>query len=290
MKIRSTFILCCIILSFSIPTSIMAEPEVLAQAAPVWNVGDTWRFRVGKDLDRTVTQGAGMLQISMRLDRVENTMTYVVTGTGEAEGGPCYVLSVSGNQKLTGDYSVGQIQGETSAGTLVQQSTIQGKEYRRTEDLAFVRAELRSTGTIQLAGALGGFPVPFESHSVTTTDKPAQLLKFPLVEGDKWLVSSSLNTASSGTSSDSIITTFNYECSVLGKKTITLENGETHSCIAISQNGTQTTQSQNSGINIDNISGTLYYSPAAGNRVRDEAEGEELLGHIKGEEGSGENT
>ncbi len=228
MKIRSTFILCCIILFLLIPTSIMAEQEVLAQNAPVWNVGDTWRFRVGKDLDRTVTQGAGMLQISMRLDKVENTMTYVVTGTGEAEGGLCYVLSVSGNQKLTGDYSVGQVQGETSAGTLVQQSTIQGKEYRRTEDLAFVRAELRSTGTIRLAGALGGFPVPFESHSVTTTDKPAQLLKFPLVDGDKWLVSSSLSTASSGTSSDSIITTFNYECSVLGKKTITLENGETH--------------------------------------------------------------
>lgn len=258
-----------------------ADPAVLAESAPKWEVGDSWRYWTEKDLDRTITQGAGMLEISMNLEKVENTMTYTVTGTAEAEGEECYVLKVRGTQKITGNYSTMSFEAESAGGTLVQQAEIEGTDYRRLEDLAFVRAELRSRGTIQLGGGLAGMPTPFEWHAIMIANPPAQLLRFPMVEGEKWRVNTSLSTNSSGSTSGSSITTFNYECEALGLRTVTLQNGESYECIAISQKGSQTTQSQDAGINIDDVDGILFFAPSIGNRVKDEAEGEELVEYTR---------
>jgi hypothetical protein len=288
MKIRKMLCLWVLWTLASSPHPAFAEPKVLAESVPKWNVGDSWSFRVDKNLDRTVTQGAGILQISMTLNKVENTMNYTVTGIADAEGEQCYVVKLTGTNKVKGIYSTAQITGESAGGTLVQQANIEGMECRRVSDLAFVRAELRSKGTIQLGGALGGMPTPYETHEITVANPPAQLLRFPLIEGDKWRVSSVLSTSASGTSSDSVVTTFNYDCEVRGLQTVALENGDSYECIAISQKGTQTIQSQNSGINIEDVDGVLFFAPEIGNRVRDDAEGEELLNYMKGESPSEE--
>lgn len=265
------------------PHAALAESKVLAESVPKWDVGDSWSFRVNKDLDRTVTQGAGVVQITMTLKKVENTMTYTVTGIADAEGERCYVVSLKGSNKIKGIYSTSQATGESASGPLVQQAEVEGMECRRVSDLAFVRAEIRSKGTVQLGGALGGMPTPYETHEITVANPPARILRFPLIEGDKWRVNSALSTTASGTSSDSVVTTFNYECEVLGSQTVTLKNGDSYECIAISQKGTQTIQSQNSGINIENVDGILFFAPEVGNRIRDDAEGEELVSYKKGE-------
>jgi hypothetical protein len=272
---RSLFVLLLYALCLT-PHAVTAEPNVLIESVPKWNVGDSWTYRVEKSLDRTVTQGAGMLQVSMTLQKVENTMTYTVTGIADAEGEKCYVVRLTGSNKITGIYSSSGIMEGAASGALVQQAEIEGMECRRLSDLAFVRAEFRSKGTIQLDGPLGGIPTPYETHEITVANPPARLLKFPLVEGDKWRVSSALSTTASGTASESVVTTFNYECEVLGLQTTTLGNGDSYECIAISQKGTQTITSQNSGINIEDVNGILFFAPAVGNRVRDSAEGEEL--------------
>ena len=283
MRIQNLLCLWMLCALASMPRAVIAEPNVLAESVPKWNVGDSWSYRVEKKLDRTVTQGAGMLQISLTLQKVENTMTYTVTGTADAEGEKCYVVRLTGANKIKGIYSTSEIMGGTAGGTLVQQAEIEGMECRRISDLAFVRAELRSKGTVQLGGALGGIPTPYETHEITVANPPAQLLKFPLIEGDKWRISSALSTTASGTSSDSVVTTFNYECEVLGLQTITLENGNSYESVGISQKGTQTIQSQNSGINIEDVNGILFFAPEIGNRVKDNAEGEEMLSYIMGE-------
>lgn len=279
---RSRVLLCVLCVLFSLSGTVAAEPAVLVEKVPEWNVGDSWRFRVEKKLDRTVTQGVGMLQITMRLQKVESTMTFTVTGISDAEGEKCYTVSVSGSNRITGSYSAAQFQGETSGGELVQQAEVDGTEYRRMSDLAFVRADLRSRGSIQLSGMLGGLATPYESNEITIASPPAQLLKFPIVEGGKWRVSSTLTTTASGTAPGSAITTFNYDCEVLGLKTTTLKGGESYECVAISQRGTQTIQLQGSGINIEDVDGIMFFAPSIGNRVRDEAEGEELLEYVEG--------
>jgi len=288
MRIRIMAALCVLSAIFSAPASAEHKPGTLVESAPKWNIGDTWQFRIEKDLDRTVTQGAGLLEISMRLENVSSTMSYTVEGIIDAEGERCYLLRIAGSQTITGTYSAMQLQGEAMGGSLVQKSRVEGSECRRTSDLAFVRAELRSTGAVELGGSLGGLPTPFQSHSITIANPPARVLRFPLVEGEKWRVSTTLSTTSSGSSTDSIVTTFNYNCEVLGLQTVSLKNGDTYECVAISQQGTQTTQSQGSGINIDDINGTLFFAPALGNRVKDEAEGEELLQYTAGEKIGGE--
>lgn len=288
MRILTIATICILSALFSSPAAAEVEPAILVESAPEWNVGDTWQFRIEKDLDRTVTQGAGLLEITMHLNKVVSTLSYTVEGITDAEGERCYMVRVAGSQTITGTYSATQLQGEKDGGPLTQKSTIEGTECRRTSDLAFVRAELRSTGSVELGGGLGGLPAPFQSHSITIANPPVQVLRFPLVEGEKWRVSTSLRTTASGSSTDSIVTTFNYICEVLGRRTITLENGETYECIAISQRGTQTTHSQNSGINIDNVNGSLFFAPSIGNRVKDEAEGEELLQYTAGNETTAE--
>jgi len=175
---------------------------------------------------------------------------------------------------LAGIYGTTPTEGGAAGGTLVQRSTFEGTEYRRTNDLAFVKLVMRSKGTIEIKGPLAGVPTPFESDSITIANPPVSLFRFPMVEGDRWRVSSALTTV---TSSDSIVTTFNYDCRVIGAQSVRLANGTTYECVAISQKGTQTVQSQHSGINIDDITGTLFFAPTVGNRVLDEAEGEELL-------------
>ena len=277
MRILTIASLCILSALFPIAVSAQAEPTTLLESAPEWNVGDTWQYTLEKDLDRTVTQGAGLLQITMRLAKVVSKMTYTVEGVTDTESEPCYLLGVTGSQTITGTYSAMQLQGEAIAGSLTQKSIVEGIECRRTSDLAFVRAELSSTGDIELGGSLGGLPTPFSSQSITIANPPVQILRFPLVEGEKWRVSNTLSTSASGSSTDSIVLTFNYNCEVLGRRTLTLDNGDTYECIAISQQGTQTTQSQNSGVSIENIDGTLFFAPSIGNRIRDEAEGEELM-------------
>ncbi len=282
MRSRIVTLFAILCAAVSLPSPIAAEPTVLVESVPRWNVGDSWRFRVEKKLDRTVTQGAGILHITMRVQKVESTMTYTVTGTTMVEGDDCYVVSVRGVNKITGAYNVTQIQGDASRGEFVQKAEIEGTECRRVGDLAFVKADLKSRGSIQLSGMLGGIATPYESRETTIADPPARLLKFPLVEGDKWRVASTLTTNSSGTSSGSAVTTFNYDCEVLGRRTTTLENGESYESVAISQKGTQTIQLQDSGINIEDIDGVLFFAPSIGNRVRDDAEGELLLEFIEG--------
>jgi hypothetical protein len=263
-------------------TFALAEPVVLLETAPQWKTGDTWKFEIDKELDRTVTQGAGMLQITMKLDKVTGTMTYTVTGTAEVAGEECYSVNMAGEQRITGSYNTMQAEGESSGGAIVQSAAIVGTEYRRVRDLAFVKADLRSEGTIQLGGDLGGVPTPFVSNSITTANPPVQILRYPIIEGESWTVSSTLNTSATGTSPDSIITTFNYRCTVIGTEEVKLDNGETYQCIVISQEGTQTTQSQNSGINIDTIDGPLFFSPQVANRIKDDAEGERLIEYVPG--------
>ena len=85
MKAFMTVIFCVAALGL-LPATATSEPVVLAERVPKWNVGDTWTFRTEKDLDRTVTQGTGLFEVSMKLNRVENTMTYAVAGTANAEG------------------------------------------------------------------------------------------------------------------------------------------------------------------------------------------------------------
>jgi hypothetical protein len=237
---------------------------------------------VEKQLDRTVTQDAGILKITMRAQKVENTMTYTVTGTTRVQGDECYVVRVRGVNKITGSYNVLQAQGDSSRGDFIQKANVEGTECRRVADLAFIKADLRSTGSIQLTGMLGGIAVPYESHEITIANPPAKLLKFPLVEGDKWRVASTLTTSSSGTSSGSAITTFNYECEVLGRRDATLEDGSSYDSVAIAQKGTQTIQLEDAGIHIEDIDGVLFFAPSIGARVRDDAEGEQLLEFIEG--------
>ncbi len=290
LPLRMIVLLClCFLRALSTtPASAQDERTVLVEEVPTWSVGDTWEFRIEKDLDRTVTQGVGLLAISMRLTKLVSSMTYVVDRITDAEGERCYLLRVSGAQSIEGTYSAAMLQGETMRGSLVQESTIEGVECRRTSDLAFVRAELQSSGTVSLAGSLGGLPAPFQSHSITISNPPAEVLRFPLIEGDKWRVAATLSTTASGSTSDSIVTTFNYGCEVLGLQTITLENGDVYESVAIAQRGTQTTQSQGSGINIDDVNGTLFFAPLIGSRVRDEAESEELVRYTAGEKNNDE--
>jgi len=259
------------------PARAVGEPAVVAEAVPTWNVGDRWKFRTEKDLDRTVTQRLGSFEITMTLNNVKNTTSYTVAGRETVEGEDCYAVTVAGNQELAGIYGTTPAETGAAAGSLVQKSTFEGTEYRRTNDLAFVKLVMRSKGTIEIKGPLAGAPTPFESDSITIANPPVSLFRFPMVEGDRWRVSSALTTVTSGASSDSIVTTFNYDCRVIGAQSVRLANGTTHECVAISQKGTQTVQSQHSGINIDGITGTLFFAPTVGNRVLDEAEGEELL-------------
>ncbi|UCD56312.1 MAG: hypothetical protein JSV16_10790 [Candidatus Hydrogenedentota bacterium] len=264
------------------PTPAAAEEIVLAETAPTWNTGDNWKFRTEKDLDRTVIQNLGLLEITMRLDKVTSTTSYTVAGTETLEGEECYVLRFTGDQRIIGEYNTKPAEGETAGGDLVETATFEGSEYRRTSDLAFVKAIIRSKGVIEIGGLLGGSPTPFESNSITNANPPIRQFQFPMIKGDSWHISSALTTSTSGTSSDSVVTTFSYDCRVIGRRTIRLDNGETYECVAISQEGTQTTQSQNSGINIDDIRGALFFAPAVGNKVRDEAEGQELLEYAPG--------
>ena len=279
-RVLSIFFVLCIL--FCLSGAATAEPAVLVEKVPEWNIGDTWRFRAEKKLDRTVTQDAGILKITMRIEKIESEMTYAVTGTARVQGDECYVVSVRGASKITGSYNVMQVQGDFSRGEFVQNSEVEGTECRRVGDLAFVKADLRSLGSIRLSGMLGGIATPYESREITIADPPARLLKFPLVEGDKWRVASTLTTSSSGTSAGSAITTFNYECEVLGRRSTTLESGESYDSVAISQKGTQTIQLQDSGVNIEDVDGVLFFAPSIGNRVRDDAEGEQLLEFIAG--------
>ena len=279
-RILSMFLTVCALLSLS--GVVTAEPAVLVEKVPEWNIGDSWRFRVEKKLDRTVTQDAGILKIVMRVEKVESEITYVVTGTTRAEGDECYVVSVRGANTITGSYNVMQVQGDSSRGEFIQNSKVEGTECRRTADLAFVKADLRSQGSITLSGMLGGIATPYESREITIADPPARLLKFPLVEGDKWRVASTLTTSSSGTSTGSATTTFNYECEVLGRRSTALDNGKSYDTVAISQKGTQTIQLQGSGVNIEDVDGILFFAPSIGSRVRDDSEGEQLLEFIGG--------
>ena len=277
----AAFLIVAAFLSAPVPTG--GEPEVLAETVPTWNIGDRWEFLTEKTLDRTVIQRLGLFEITMTLEKVRNTTSYVVSGTESMDGEECYAVNVSGNQEIVGIYSTAPTQGGAAGGNLVQTSTFEGTEYRRITDLAFVKAVLRSRGTIEIKGALADIPVPFESDSITVASPPVSLFRFPLVKGDSWRVSSAMTTVASGASSDSIVTTLNYDCKVIGPQTVTVSGGKTYECVAISQKGTQTVQSQSSGINIDDIKGTLLFSPTVGNRVRDEAEGEELLAYTPAE-------
>jgi hypothetical protein len=267
-----------------------AEPAVLISDAPAWNIGDTWRFHTQNGLDRTLIQGSGLSQVGLRPAKVEATLTYTVEDLSLTDGERCYILDVAGTQEITGSYSAIRLQDESSGGTFTQRTNIRGKEYRRIDDLAFVRAEMHSQGTIRFAGSLAGAPAPFESRTITTADPPAKFIKFPLVEGEKWRVSVHVDTDVSGTTTDSMRTTYSYECETLGLRTISLDNGDEYECIAISQKGTQTIRSKGSGPNVDNVGGTLFFSPAMGNIVRDEAEGKELTAFMPGAVAAVENS
>jgi hypothetical protein len=290
MRVLSTSVLFLVLILLLVPAASGAEPTVLVDRVPQWNIGDSWKYQIDKKLERTVTQGTGAIQITMKLDKVRSTLTYVVTGTATVDGEECYMSRVTGEQTILGTYNTMQLQGEMGSGSITQTASVAGTEYRRVSDLAFVKVEMRSEGTIQLGGSLGGMPSPFQSTAVTVATPPVQVLRFPLVEGDTWTVSSTLTTTASGTSSDSIITSFNYTCTVLGAQAIELKNGETHDCVAISQEGTQTVQSQNAGISIEDIKGALYFAPYVGNRVKDNAEGEELLKFVSGKQSGASQT
>jgi hypothetical protein len=259
------------------PLPASAETETVVEMAPKWNVGDTWKYHSEKVLDRTVTQGAGVVQVTMTLRKAENNTCYTVSGTGKMEDEDCYIVRVGGDQKIAGTYNTAPIEGESVSGNLVQTSTFEGIEYRRVSDLAFVRAELRSKGTIEIGGELGASPMPFDATSITVASPPVKQFQFPLVKGDSWHVASVLTTTTSGTSPDSVVTTFNYDCRVLEGQKVALENGKTYECAAISQAGTQTTQSHNAGIDIEPVNGILFFAPSIRNRVKDEAEGEILV-------------
>ncbi|MBI4832155.1 MAG: hypothetical protein HY801_11530, partial [Candidatus Lindowbacteria bacterium] len=122
------FALAFALCSFPVP----AEAETATvEMVPKWNVGDTWKYHSEKALDRTVTQGAGLLQITMTLKKAENNTSYTVADTQNVGGEDCYVVRVSGDQKITGTYNTMPIQGEAAAGDLAQTSTFEGSEYRR---------------------------------------------------------------------------------------------------------------------------------------------------------------
>ncbi|MBI5115371.1 hypothetical protein HZA56_02755 [Candidatus Poribacteria bacterium] len=265
------------------PVPASAEMEAVVETVPKWNAGDTWKYHSEKSLDRTVTQGAGVVQVTMTLKKAENNTSYTVTGTGKMEDEDCYIVRVSGDQKITGTYNTAPIEGESIAGNLAQTSTFEGIEYRRVSDLAFVRAEIRSKGMIEIAGELGASPMPFDTTSITIASPPVKQFQFPLVKGDTWHVASVLTTTTSGAAPDSVVTTFNYDCKVLEPRKVTLDNGKTFECVAVSQAGAQTTQSHNSGINIESVNGILFYAPSVRNRVKDEAEGEILAEYATAE-------
>lgn len=272
------------VLTILLPPAFGAEvspKEVLAPAAPRWNVGDTWKYATNKPLDRNVTQNLGMFQIGMRLERVETTTTHTVTGTEAVDGEECYSIKIEGNQKITGSYSTtptqGDAQDEGMSGSLLQTSTFEGFEYRRVSDLAFVKTLVKASGTIEIGGILQGFPVPFQSDSLTVAKPPVKQFTFPLVKGGTWHISSTVTTTTSGTSSDTVVITYNYDSTVLGTDKVTTDDGKTYEAVAIQQEGNQVTQSQNSGISIEPISGKLYFAPSVGNTVLDEAEDQKLL-------------
>ena len=255
-----------------------AESAILVAAAPKWNVGDTWKFRTEKNMGRTVTQNVGIVQVTMTLNMVETETSYYVTGADTVEGEKCYVLGVSGSQKIHGTYSSKQVEGELLGGIVTQTSTFRGSEYRRASDLAFVKSTLHATGTIEIGGGLAGVPTPFESESVTLAKPPVRQLQFPLTTRATWPTASTVTITTSGTTSDTVTINYNYESKVLGPSIVTAgDDGKRYDSIAISQSGTQTTQSQNAGVSLEEIKGTLFYSPIVGNLVADEAEGEKLL-------------
>jgi hypothetical protein len=256
------------------------EKEVLVSSVPKWNIGDTWKYHTNKQLDRMVTQNLGMMQMTMRLNKVETTSSYVVTGAEAIDGEECYTVKINGEQKITGNYNTTPVQGEAMGGELSQNSTFEGFEYRRVSDLAFVKTLVKAKGAIEIGGILQGIPVPFETDSITTSNPPIKQFSFPLVKDDAWHVSSVVTTTTSGASTDTVTITYSYECRVKGKGTVTTANGRQYEAVVIQQNGTQTTQSQNSGVSIDSIDGKLYFAPSVGNTVLDEAEGQELLEYI----------
>lgn len=260
----------------SVAVAFADREEILIESPPEWQTGQSWTFKTEKPLDRTATQNAGVLVITTRLERIIGTTTYTVTGTQPANGHACYVLQVAGDQQITGRYSTTPIEGETITGNLVQQSTFEGKEYRRISDLAFVKASLHSKGTIEIGGALSGMPTPFNTETVMVANPPVQQFRFPLMKNSVWQVSSVVTTTSSGTTTDSLVNTYNYTCKVLGPRTITLDSGDSYDCIAVSQQGAQTTQSASSGISIEDITGNLFFAPSVGYFVKDEAEGQQL--------------
>jgi hypothetical protein len=152
--------------------SFAATPEnkdVLLAAAPVWNIGDAWNFEANKKLDRVITQNLGMLAITMSLSKMEASSSHTVMGMETVNGEECYALKIAGRQNITGTYETSQEQSESMGGDIIQKSTFEGIEYRRVTDLAFVKSVLKASGTIEIGGILQGFPVPFQSDSITTS-------------------------------------------------------------------------------------------------------------------------
>lgn len=256
------------------------RPAILAPAAPKWNIGDSWKFRSEKNMGKTVTQNLGMFQIMMNLSRAETVTTYYVTSTETIDGENCYSLKVIGNQKINGTYSSTPVEGESLGGGLAQSSTFQGIEYRRISDLAFVKNVMHATGLIAIGGMVAGVPLPFESDSITIAKPPVIQLKFPLTTGETWHVSSTITSTTSGTTSDVVTITYSYDCKVLGPSVVIAGDGKKYESVAISQFGTQTTQSQTAGVSVEEVKGTMFYAPSIGRIVVDEAEGEELLEYV----------
>ncbi len=273
--------------SGSAETAIGEKPdqaEILVEAAPQWDVGDTRKYHADKPLDTVVTQNLGPLQITMRLENVETTSSSTVSGRETIDGIDCYTLKITGEQKITGRYDTAPSQDEALRGDILQQSSFEGVEYRRVSDLAFVKTTMKASGTIEIGGILQAIPVPFQSDSITTADPPVKQFKFPLLKGDTWHISSVVTTTSTGTSSDTVVITFNYDSKAVGKGVATVDGGKTFDCAVIHQEGTQTTQSQNAGVTIAPINGNLYFSPLVGNVVIDEAEGQELIEYAPAEQ------
>jgi len=259
------------------------RPAILAPAVPKWNIGDSWKFRSEKNMGKTVTQNLGMFQITMNLSMAETVSTYYVTGTEKIDGEDCYALKVIGNQKMNGTYSTTQVEGESLGGGLAQASTFQGTEYRRISDLAFIKTVMHATGMIQIGGMLASIPVPFESDSITIAKPPIVQLKFPLTTGESWHISSTVTTTTSGTTSDVVTITYSYDSKVIGPSIVIAGDGKKYESVAVSQFGTQTTQSQSAGVSVEEVKGTLFYAPSIGRIVVDEAEGEELLEYVPAE-------
>ena len=168
-------LICTLVLVMLLGSSFILLPPAAAAPgdllAPVYADDDWWNMTwSGEHL-----VPAKVEDYPIEFTHVQGWLRFTVDGTTSYLGEVAWVMKVSGEVRLTGEWS-----STSETGTSSMDADVTGREYRSTEDLALLGSSISYSGNTEVATKAGPENYDMVIWENRTLDSPMRMLLFPV--------------------------------------------------------------------------------------------------------------